>query len=235
MRSFDGQLFGLVSELSLINLNNNLLCELPAELPWNNLNCIKVITLSHNQLSCLPPQLCCHPTLEELDCSYNLLEQLPANAFQGCSRLRQLDLSSNRLTSVESLSATLHSCLCVLRLSGNHLHSLPTVIYEMQLLQELLLDRNQLSTFASGTFLPGSDSHNMEISAAFSGLKQLRTLNLRCNHITSLPLAFFDWLPELYSFDMADNLLTWTEVQRFPSYDRWVKSLDKHLKKKNAC
>uniref|UniRef100_H2YHD1 LRRCT domain-containing protein n=1 Tax=Ciona savignyi TaxID=51511 RepID=H2YHD1_CIOSA len=79
------------------------------------------------------------PLLFLLNLSNNSIPELPQNAFQGCPRLTELDLSSNSITKVAPLSNLLH--LETINLENNQLETLPDMSSLIKL-KETLLDKN---------------------------------------------------------------------------------------------
>ncbi|KAM9861302.1 leucine-rich repeat serine/threonine-protein kinase 1 [Aulostomus maculatus] len=157
------------------------------QLPWLELDwfmdvssSITHLDLSSNSLSVVPSVV---PwgllRLQELDLSDNLLKELPAPATSQeviCSRLRQVNLSQNQLTSLPP--ALLHlTHLCRLSAAKNQLTSLfdapaATNWIGLRKLEELDVSDNLL------TALPSSVMH---------GLKSLNFLNVSRNKLSVFP------------------------------------------------
>lgn len=177
------------------------------------------------------------PGLTEVNLSGNVLSSLPAcfatlvGAF-----LVQLDLSRNRLTEIPVPVLSL-SRLCVLNLRSNLIKKLPARLNECLLeLETLNLGENDLLPEALAA-LGGMKSLELLVldsnglpSARLSDLPCLQSLDLRKNHLVSLPelsnvpalvelslrsnklstlaSAMFDGIDAVHKLDMGDNMLS---------------------------
>ncbi|MDX6384930.1 MAG: internalin [Blastocatellia bacterium] len=154
------------------------------------------LTITHSQLTSLPPDITGLTKLSSLDLSYNQLTRLPSE-IANLTSLISLDLSNNQMTNVTPEITKLISLrklnlgsnelttlppeicrltrLASLNLAGNRLTSLPPEITQLYKLGNLHLDGNQL------------DSLLPEIGK----LTNLTGLYLSLNLLTSLPLEIF--------------------------------------------
>lgn len=125
--------------LTLLNLNNNRIKELPPQI--NRLPYLKVLSLDHNKITELPCEICHLSELEELNLNSNLLQGLPFDiAF--LRKLKKLNLRKNR---IEVIPDGLCQCnkLQVLDVAGNRIKSFPAE-FEKLPLKELYCEENNL-------------------------------------------------------------------------------------------
>ena len=161
---------------------------------------LKVLDVSGNRLTALPPELG-RLRLERLDLSDNRLATLPRAMgrlrpsalfafFLGGEPHLTLDLSGNRLTDLPPELGRI-SDLVVLDLSDNRLTDLPKALFRLDRLQVLNLSGNQLET----------------VPPVIGDMVTLETLGLGDNQLTTLPPELGQ-LPQLYSLDLSGNRLT---------------------------
>ncbi|HOY70542.1 MAG TPA: leucine-rich repeat-containing protein kinase family protein [Methylotenera sp.] len=149
LTSFPPEIYTLADSLEILNLSNNALTDLPADL--TKLTKLKVLFCSDNQFEHVPEVLgqCENLTmvgfkankikalsakslpknLQWLILTDNQLAQLPAQIEQ-CKHLQKLMLAGNQLS---DLPAELANCtqLELLRISANHLTGLPNWLFTM--------------------------------------------------------------------------------------------------------
>lgn len=132
---------GLLHKLRYLDLQYNLLTELPSEI-WQ---CpLIVLSISYNKLGNLPQGISKCSKLEALYLSNNEITDLPKDIWQ-CFRLQILNLTNNKL---KTLPEGMDKCtgLKQLLLSENDLQSLPPSekFLECQLLQEIYIRNNPI-------------------------------------------------------------------------------------------
>ena len=161
---------------------------------------LKVLDLSGNQLTALPPAIGrLRPV--RLDLSDNRLAALPSSIgrlrppawfafFHGAEPQLTLDLSGNRLTTLPPAIGRI-SDLVQLDLGDNQLTDLPPELFLLDRLQGLNLSGNQLGT----------------VPPVIGDLATLETLGLGDNQLTTLPPELAQ-LPQLVSLDLSGNRLT---------------------------
>lgn len=117
--------------------------------------------------------------------------RLPAGLFSSLDNLTELDLSSNKLKSLEAGLLRNQNKLTILRLSGNFLKNLSENIFEgLNLITDLELGLNQLEFLSSDIFHP---------------LTSLVRINLSANRFSSLPEGLFEKNQHLKYFWMLEN------------------------------
>ena len=161
---------------------------------------LKVLDVSGNRLTALPPELG-RLRLERLDLSDNRLTALPPSIgrlrppawfafFHGAEPHLTLDLSGNRLTALPPELGQIAD-LVQLDLSDNRLTDLPAALFLLDRLHTLNLSGNQLGT----------------VPPAIGNLTTVVTLGLGDNQLTALPPELGQ-LAQLYSLDLSGNRLT---------------------------
>lgn len=143
----------------------------------------------------------------------NQLKVIPGLAFEPLSNLKVLDLTWNKVTSIQENGFKGLSNLKTLKLSRNQLQKFKLHTFEnVPILEELLLNNNQIETIEDGTFtlanLRRLDlSHNKlrELSnLIFIDCKKLEYLDLRSNHITSIKRSLYN-LNNLQYLNLDNN------------------------------
>ena len=196
---------------------------------------LKVLTLSHNNISSLPEYLGYITNLTKLDLEYNQLNNLPESLVY-LINLTALDLRMNQLRKLpESLGCLIN--LTTLRLGGNQLTELPDFLGNLTNLTTLDLRDNQLTELPDSlgslsnlnalylgnnqlTRLPESLGNLSNLNALYLGnnqliklpgflgnLSNLNTLNLVGNQLTELP-DFLGNLTNLTTLYLRDNQLS---------------------------
>lgn len=180
---------------------------------FNGLPKLKTLCLKDLGLERLPP-LGNLLSLETLYLSSNRIKSVADLSLTEMAKLRELDLSRNRLTTLSSPPFR-KAKLRKLNLSRNYISYLDTQSFEsLPYLEELKLSRNHLnaSTFSRTAHifrnltnlrtldLNGNKLHRLE-GLVFEHLKKLKVLKLRRNEITSFSDGVF------YGLNAIENLL----------------------------
>ncbi|KAM4714263.1 leucine-rich repeat and calponin homology domain-containing protein 4 isoform 2-T2 [Anableps anableps] len=158
-----------LSDITHADLSKNRLCELPEELC--QFISLETLSLYHNGMRLLSPNLANLQALTYLNLSRNLLSSLPPSVFQ-LPLLRVLIVSNNKLSTLPSSIYSL-THLRQLDVSCNELQSLPAELGQLETLRDLNLRRNQLTTLPE------------EISEL-----PLVRLDVSCNRISHVPLCY---------------------------------------------
>ncbi len=213
--------FAGLSNLEVLSLSRNQLTALPPDI-FAGLGSLRSVWLIFNHLAALPPDIFAGlANLERLRLHYNQLASLPPSIFADLPRLDNVDLSNNELRALPPGIFAGMTQLREVRLGNNELTTLPLGIFEdLAALEVLALDYNRLSDLQPETFaglvnlqhlrLYGSVAHNKlgELPPGiFDSLSQLRSLDLRDTHLSSLRLGVFDHLERLEVLDISSNPL----------------------------
>lgn len=141
-----------------------------------------------------------------LDLSHNQINEIESGAFADLSKLTELDLSHNRLTSDVLTPQVFQGryddvkyyplvSLKVLKLKANDIHMLDADVFEhMSVLEELDLSENPMMVIDSGTEI------------AISGIANLKKLNLADTKLRKLPEHIFHAPRSLIEVNLAGNL-----------------------------
>lgn len=193
---------------------------------WN-LQFVKKLVLSKNQLQRIPSGIQDLVHLEELDVSYNHLTRLPS-CLQTTITLTALNASHNR---IRAFSPKLWKLRAMRRLDLSHnvLQELPYVEGDLKLLREtrewqvgvglftelrsLMLSHNKLTQLpksiekcTSLEFLNLSNNNIGEMAEELGGLESLRCLYLQKNALTALPESIGS-LSKLEILEVKENRL----------------------------
>ena len=94
-----------MSNLTILNLSNTYISELPREI--GKLIKLKTLTMSQNFLTTLPIEISFLTKLTDLDCSRNILNALPVE-IANLTKLKKLNLYDNQLTSLPNLTSLIN-------------------------------------------------------------------------------------------------------------------------------
>ena len=177
------------SPLIRIDLSNNLLETLPAELISQNPD-LQNIRVQNNRLLYIPDEFFVKEVLlKSIDFSNNQIKSLPKRIFF-CKALVELVLANNNIEQLPDLSSLLN--LESLLINNNKLIKTPS-ISGLSKLKTLNLSNNKLT--------------NVELSS-FSGLINVEQLILRSNIISQIPPTLFKDLKKLILLDISENQMT---------------------------
>ena len=150
-------------------------------------NILRILNLSDNNLSYIPPTIGNLTSLTHLHLDFNNLTYLP-NDIGNLTSLTILFLHCNRLTSLPDDIGNLTQ-LTSLNLFDNDLTSLPDTISNLGSLTELQISDNRLSSLPNGIW----------------NLSLLSTLNVQNNQLTSLPDIPEDRVTPLSQLKLSGN------------------------------
>ncbi|KAH6928455.1 hypothetical protein HPB50_016602 [Hyalomma asiaticum] len=196
---------------------------------------LKRLKATHNKLSAVP-DLGSHPHLTDLNLAHNVIPQLTSD-LKKLPQLRNLDLSFNKITSVQPVSSptvrTFNTSfpgvtkkrkifffffffLCR-SLSSNKISSIKNgSLDNLTSLQTLKLNRNRLATIPKNLFLNLKSLKQLELdknriraieSLSFKGLEALESLILRRNVISHLSDGAFYYLSKIQTLELTFNNL----------------------------
>jgi len=157
----------VLNEETSLQLSSLDLDTLPAAVLSESLSHVTILNVDYNDLHCLPMEISRLSALKVLSATGNQLQELP-ETIKEIENLQALHLNENCLRGLPVFLSSLQH-LEILDATGNEIDSWNVGFSECLL--ELRLDENKL------TSLPGS----------FSGMKNLKVLELGDNHISSLP------------------------------------------------
>lgn len=193
---------------------------------------LRVLSLSHNQIAHLPPEVANLQELRDLNVTNNKLTALPENLGH-LQQLRRLDVSGNQIQRLPDSFAALTG-LRHLRLEFNRLSLLPENLHLMSLVTRINASDNRLTrlprclslmpklhTFIANNNLIGYIPQNITQSPRLRNLKlcnnkiklipdavadwsNLRNLWLDSNFISTLPMNFYQ-LTHLESLKLENN------------------------------
>ncbi|CAD6994224.1 unnamed protein product [Ceratitis capitata] len=208
---------GLVS-LKSLNLNMNKLVHLPADLFASN-KLLKEFRLINNkvQLKTLPSGLFENLTLlEEVTVTCGLVD-LQEDLFDGCTKLANLTLRNNELTTLPDKLLSHQKNLYNLDLSHNRLQSLPDKLFQSTVrLVVLKLSHNQLVEITSELFKPLTKLEILQLNDndlfkidfnAFTETSNMKYLNLANNQIDFSDSLVIDALEMMKNDDNNDGVL----------------------------
>jgi Leucine-rich repeat (LRR) protein len=168
-----------------------------------NLRQLRELNVSNNELVSLPTEIRVLKNLAILDCSFNLIRELPKGIYifiirkfdfnlinieiSECSSLSKLILTKNDLTSIPKEIGNLNSLL-LLNLADNFIELLPIEIGKLTNLTKLYVDHNDL----------------FEISNQIGNLTKLKELNISANQLVDLPNSISN-LINLHILDLNEN------------------------------
>lgn len=175
---------------------------------------LRILDLSHNQVSEIDAGSFNCPQLNHLNLSYNCLTEIDDNTFQGASQLQSLDLSYNGIGKISKNSFAGLLELKTLYLSGNEIESISHETFRHPMLTHLFMEANKLKKLPNFAFkgapnlqkLVLRDNDIEEISeSAFWGLTKLKTLGLKSNKISVITNELFKDLRSMTELNLSHN------------------------------
>nr|XP_046235646.1 amphoterin-induced protein 2-like [Scatophagus argus] len=162
----------------IISCSGSNLSVLPFDLP----SYATRLDLGHNALTVLPVDWISQPSdrLATVVLSWNFINQIEVNAFTLTPHLLHLDLSSNRLTVLNSSIFTGLKELKELLLFGNQIIQInPGAFSDLHSLQRLYLSGNRLMAFPLGLFWEPEGPHNLTfLDLSYNRLSKVPVQNL---------------------------------------------------------
>ncbi|XP_061569559.1 toll-like receptor 22 [Cololabis saira] len=165
---------------------------------FTSLDSLRVLCLSRNKLSWVPPAARSIRSLSKLDLSTNNISRLECHDFANMTRLTELSLYQNSISALRECFFKDLVRLQVLRLQNNKITKLDLTFKRiLPNLKRLHLNGNKLTTI-----------QNLE----FRGLQSLLNLSLHFNEIKSLHKESFDGLTSLTDIQLQNNAITMKDV-----------------------
>lgn len=216
-----------VSWTSLLKLRLSELKRMNLEtlIPYACLPGLRVLHLQNNRISKLTTHMPDHcSNLTELDFGYNEISHISAPIFNKPTQLKVLHLQCNKLTVVKNSFLNL-PMLETIDLSKNRISTLNCSDFAgLKQLNKLYLSNNKISKLPSCMF---KDLNNLEIlmlesnklltigTAFKSTLPSLKQLKLSYNKLSTLHKESFMGLSNLIALDIGDNQISEIEAQAF--------------------
>uniref|UniRef100_A0A1I7T8H1 LRRCT domain-containing protein n=1 Tax=Caenorhabditis tropicalis TaxID=1561998 RepID=A0A1I7T8H1_9PELO len=170
----------------------------------------KQVKLERCGLSALPPKsfYSLGESLEFLSLRENRIKILEKGAFEGLTKLTNLDLAMNKIQELEA-----------------------GAFKELVNVEDILLNENEILELKSGTFEGLKKLRKLTIQScgletiekgAFRGLENLEELILSHNRIQNVNWAAFASLKNLRVLDLGSNLISNIELKSFPKLEKLV-------------
>ncbi|XP_022098268.1 toll-like receptor Tollo [Acanthaster planci] len=174
---------------------NPMLQSLPEQLLRPVNKTLRKINLSECKLSSIPKQFLEElPWLEEVNLSTNKISSMVNISFKGSTRLKRLNIACNSVTDIPLNFFEQTPSLEAVHLEGNSIASVRGfTFWNLDNLQSIDLSQNNL------TFVE---------KQAFYNLQSLETLNLNNNFLARVPNNALYNIPALQELNLADNHLT---------------------------
>ncbi|XP_016078586.1 PREDICTED: leucine-rich repeats and immunoglobulin-like domains protein 1 isoform X1 [Miniopterus natalensis] len=217
LSEIDPASFEDLPNLQEVYLNNNELTAIPS-LGAASSHIVSLF-LQHNKIRNVEGnQLEAYLSLEVLDLSWNDLTEMRSACFLHGPPLRELNLASNRIGTLESGAFDgLSRSLLTLRLSKNRITQLPVKAFKLPRLTQLDLNRNRIRLIEGLTF-QGLDSlevlrlHRNNISkltdGAFWGLSKMHELHLEYNSLVEVNSGSLYGLTALQQLYLSNNSIS---------------------------
>lgn len=186
---------------------------------------LKTLNLASNPIEVIDSELLrvLEPTLERLDLSKSEISDIPHDTFKGFTKLFDLQLRGNKLTSA-ALHFDVTNKVRFLDLSCNPIEELHNnAFYHLEHLEELRITHSPLKIIDTGTFLPLKKLKSLTLFSnqiakiaqdTFKELTQLKELRLHGNQLTSAALHF-DHGSQLNCLYLSDNVINELRVGDF--------------------
>ena len=229
LMEIDRESFAKMNSLEVLDLSANNLWSLPPGALCGGMDSLTVLNMSQNHLLDVVDlglgfiDGCLLDSLREIDLSSNHISSLRSGDLrQVSSSLEVLNLKNNRLSILAEDALTSMTKLKDLNLADNQLAAIPPSLFQgkkgLDQLESLHLQNNSLTMMTSNLFfgLTGLlmlnlshnaiSSHIME-TETFSGLNDLRVLDLSYNRLTLIEVATFEAMTSLQALELSHNQL----------------------------
>ncbi|XP_023197243.1 leucine-rich repeat-containing G-protein coupled receptor 6-like isoform X2 [Xiphophorus maculatus] len=195
---------GVSSGTWLLDLSGNRVREVRSD-SFVGLWSLKFLLMSNNSIHAV------HPQVLRLD--HNLMQHVDSSSLRNCDNLRKLDLSYNRIRTIDTRAFHSLSRLRLLHLEGNRLNMLKDgLLSRQQSLEVLLLGHNNISAIEAEALAP---------------LRGLTLLGLRGNQLQHIKFKTFLKLQTI-STHLQMSLNPWTcdcDLQRVFGKIQYVRHL----------
>merc|ERR1711892_76808 len=197
--------------LVTLDLSHNKLTTIPDEI--GELTSLSSLTLANNHIVAIPDTLTKCAQLTQFDIAHNSLAALPVN-LGDLKGLKKLSVKYNQL---RELPVSLARCGSIeyLNVENNLLDSIDQTVFDALVNARIvILSRNSLTSLPCMDALVYLDSFAAEYNQigeldedVFSFNQRLASLNLKSNHIGSLPLDLSVW-SHIKEINLSSNRLT---------------------------
>lgn len=226
LTTVDSLVFSGLESLEELSLSRNQLTDL-MDGAFYGLNAIQQLELDGNELAMVSRRwLFGLKSLVHLTVAHNRINETEASGWQFCPNLEYLDLSHNRLTTLETEEVEDGDGGGGQGAGGGAASQTPDAPWP-PLLRELYLNHNRITHVADGAFIQLNLLQVLDLSdndiawtiedmtGAFEGLDSLLRLGLANNHINSIARRAFSGLTNLQSLDFVGNAITTVENNAF--------------------
>ncbi|KAI5364198.1 Putative ras-associating (RA) domain, adenylyl cyclase class-3/4/guanylyl cyclase [Septoria linicola] len=196
------------TEIITLNLSRNLTLDIPKDFVQSCTN-LREIKYTSNEAWKVPPSLALAHKLTTLDVSNNRLDSLEHAELYKLQNLLSLKLSNNKLTTVPTYFGQ-YRALRSLNLSSNSLIEFPPALCELTTLVDLDISFNSISTLGDIHTLTNLErlwATNNRLSgpfdSSFSSLVNLREIDARFNNISNIDVV--SQLPKLEALMLGHN------------------------------
>ncbi|KRT83338.1 hypothetical protein AMK59_3019, partial [Oryctes borbonicus] len=214
----DGSVFETSPKLVYLDLTQNKITELPAQL-LHPLHQLKILLLASNDFQKIPDGFFrMNPLLTEVVFSDGRLTEIGSDTFSNCTGLDKFKFANNSLKSLPEGIFLYMQNLTYLDLSFNEFSDFPAGTFEgLSRITYLYLIDNKLTTW-----LPDHNDHIVSLKYlflnnnsltgvkvnTFSGLKNLLILELSNNFIATVEMKAFSRLTNLELLNLSFNKIT---------------------------
>ncbi|XP_063626383.1 protein artichoke-like [Cydia splendana] len=223
LHTIEKNFFKNMPSLTTISIQDNTIDSIDQEI-FINATKLRNVYLSRNRIKVLPKNLFKNKTIFDFMIEGNPLEgPLERGSFEGLGMVKELDLSSHHLTSIENYAFAGLQTLETLLLNNNDLELLRNYSFKgLQNLNFLDLSYNKINELDIVTedliSLQVFTLHHNKIahisSNNFISLGSLQLLDLSHNNISYLASNYFRSLQSLFNFKISDNPLCGAIVEK---------------------
>ena len=207
--------FFQLPKLTLLNVSNNNLVELPVDSSnefqsgWKCIK-LKMLCISYNKLKCLPAAIWSMHELKELQANNNCIIEIEPPATKLCGKPKSINVSHNELCNVPQ-----HIFLAEkVNISYNKLEYLPDCIWTSKTLNNLNAANNQIKVLhfpvspCSSNYRPLTTPTGERIFAPYKSENTLSSLNLSSNNLISFPKYLTCFAHNLQDLNISNNQIS---------------------------
>jgi Leucine-rich repeat (LRR) protein len=175
-------------------------------------------------------------SLSTLKLNDNRLSFIKGNYFSNLTKLKELFLSNNQISSIQSNSINTLISLVTLDLSDNSIFALdPRLFYNLASLEKLYLQNNVIHAITNQTFIHARRLTDINLGynlltlltpGLFFTLSNLKSLNLEKNPISRIILDCFANLTNLSSLKIANDIAHTTIIPFTTYQEQFLPKLD---------